>query len=194
MTDPSGLLSAAESAEVSELSEELEASSAVSAATATAIYKMMAGVTLVVAVGAGVTPVLPSPNQLNDVRRRKLPPGGLFVFGNASFPYPVRPKDFGDPLTPPQFVEPDLSAPKGKSAWGDWRKADLTGWVWEIQTPFLPVGLWLIADGKDVDPNSSRLETHHTIMPAAKMPYSVYVGLVDTALATAAKVENKKFK
>jgi RHS repeat-associated protein len=188
--DPSGELSIGTQGFTVGAIQTTTATQVAAAGPALAVKKLLA----LAVVGAFVAGTVASPiAELIQVFRRRVPPGGLFVFGNSTRPDPVKPRDFGV-MTEPAMVEPRPADPLGKSAWGRWGMADLTGWVWQISVGLLPPGLWLVADGRDVRTGSRHNETHHTIMPAWTMSYTAYYALVEPLLLTATKVTKKTTK
>jgi YD repeat-containing protein len=69
--------------------------------------------------------------------------------------------------------------PQGKSFWGDPDEARLNPPIYRIpKGSILPIGTALIADGKDVNPNSPHRRTHHTLYPIVKMPFNTFNTLV----------------
>ena len=65
---------------------------------------------------------------------------------------------------------------QGASTFGDPARCPLHGHYFVLpEGTDLPEDLAVIADGSDVDPNSPHGPTHHTIYPAAKMPYERFV-------------------
>jgi hypothetical protein len=69
--------------------------------------------------------------------------------------------------------------PKGKSFFGDPNEAPLNGPYYRIpKGAVLPVGTNIIADGRDVYPNSPHAKTHHTLFPTVKMPFDTFNTLV----------------
>ncbi|MCM0589486.1 MAG: hypothetical protein HEQ35_10695 [Gloeotrichia echinulata IR180] len=95
----------------------------------------------------------------------------LYAFGNRISPRPPR-------LSIDILVEKDLvkptQPPTGASTFADIQYAPLTGHYYKLDKgTLLPVGLGVIADGKEVGGTHS--PTHHTIYPCREMPFSEFV-------------------
>jgi hypothetical protein len=105
-------------------------------------------------------------------------PTDLYAFGNRTGPRLPRPDLdlFADaagnvgPEVPPEV--------DGASAFGDTNESPLTGHYHLLPagTP-LPEGLGVVADGRDVDPDSDQAATHHTIYPTVRMPLDRFAEL-----------------
>ncbi|KYC39871.1 hypothetical protein WA1_28290 [Scytonema hofmannii PCC 7110] len=95
----------------------------------------------------------------------------LYTFGNRTSPRP--PRSSVDIAVEKDLVKP-TQPPTGASTFADIQYAPLTGHYYKLDkgTP-LPVGLEVVADGKDVGGTHS--PTHHTIYPAVEMPFSEFV-------------------
>jgi len=95
----------------------------------------------------------------------------LYTFGNRKSPRPPRPSI--DIAVDEDLVKP-TQPPTGASTFADIQYAPLTGHYYRIDKgTLLPVGLAVIADGKDVGGLHSH--THHTIYPCHEMPFPEFV-------------------
>jgi RHS repeat-associated protein len=157
------------------------ASQSAASVTAIATNKLIVGTALAFAGGAGVLGPI---GVLQEVRRRRVPPTGLYSFGNSKSSGPSAPRldvDFGLPVGPGQYVGPYYPPDvRGKSAYGDWRipRSFLRGFVYRLDQPYVSQGLAVMADGSDVLTGSVNPPTHHTIYPTFRMGFSAFVSLV----------------
>ena len=106
----------------------------------------------------------------------KVTPTDLFAFGNTAGP--KRPKIGRDVLPDAAGMigpeQPPL--PRGSSSFGDVTYAPLKGHYWRLPAgTALPEGLEVVADGREVNRQSTHEPTHHTIYPTVRVQVDQFV-------------------
>ena len=102
----------------------------------------------------------------------------LYAFGNRASPRPPRP-DADIILDADGMIGPEAGDfPAGASTFAETSGLPLGGHLHKLAagTP-LPAGLGFRADGRDAQPRSTHAATHHTIFPAFRMSYDLFVAL-----------------
>ena len=105
----------------------------------------------------------------------------LHLFRGGNRDEPRRPRTPQDIVTDEEgYVGPERGPmPDGLSLFGDPDQAPIRGHFHRLPAgTLLPTGIGLIADGADIDPDSPRSPTHHTLYPTTRMTFESFVELV----------------
>ncbi len=95
----------------------------------------------------------------------------VYSFGNKNAPRGARPQQDFNVNDNKSLIGPERGPlPKGASNVNNVNKASLTGHYHKLPAGTkLPRGLGIIADGSDVNPNSSHIPGHYTVYPTQEM-------------------------
>ncbi len=102
-------------------------------------------------------------------------PRNLYAFGNAGGPRSARCSDFGIKSDEEEVGPEGPPLPQGASTFADAESTSLSGHYHRLNAGVrLPAGLGVVADGRDVNSDSSHGPGHHTIFPVIKMLFNEF--------------------